>query len=199
MNTPLKHSRPPGSPLGDVRLTRRTAPLALLAIAFSFGFAALTSTALLLAAASPLTARADDDDDDEVFTATDPLWKSECGACHIAYPPALLPAESWRALMAGLDDHFGTDASLDADATGSITAFLERNAGRGAVRGCGGNATNPAPPLRITETRWFIDEHDDVPSRLWNDPNVQRGVNCEACHRQAADGDFSDRTRELPR
>ena len=33
---------------------------------------------------------------------SDPKWKSECGACHFAYPPRFLPAESWRAIMTGL-------------------------------------------------------------------------------------------------
>ena len=41
-------------------------------------------------------------------------YATECGACHLAYPPALLPARSWQRLMAGLDTHFGSDASLDA-------------------------------------------------------------------------------------
>src|SRR5512145_3377199 len=45
---------------------------------------------------------------------SDPEWLEECGACHIAYPPRFLPAESWREIMIGLDDHFGSDASLDA-------------------------------------------------------------------------------------
>jgi hypothetical protein len=170
----------------------------------ALSFAALTSAALMLAAAPSLTAHADDDDnDDEIFTATDPLWKEECGGCHIAYPAALLPAESWRAIMAGLGDHFGTDASIDAAATASIAAFLERNAGGKARAGSNakgrGTAASAAPPLRITETRWFLGEHDDIAPRIWNSPDVQRGVNCEACHRQAANGDFSDRTRELPR
>ena len=34
----------------------------------------------------------------------------ECGECHMAFQPALLPAESWRRIMTGLSDHFGEDA-----------------------------------------------------------------------------------------
>ena len=44
--------------------------------------------------------------------ATNAAWKAECGSCHAAYPPGLLPAPSWRAVMAGLDRHFGTDATI---------------------------------------------------------------------------------------
>ena len=42
-----------------------------------------------------------------------PAYVRECGDCHVAYPPGLLPATSWRRLMAGLDRHYGSDASLE--------------------------------------------------------------------------------------
>jgi hypothetical protein len=29
-------------------------------------------------------------------------WHSECGSCHVAYPPRLLEAASWRTIMQGL-------------------------------------------------------------------------------------------------
>ena len=43
-----------------------------------------------------------------------PKYQQECAACHLAYPPGLLPAASWQRLMSNLPRHFGTDASLDA-------------------------------------------------------------------------------------
>src|SRR3990170_4941454 len=55
---------------------------------------------------------------------TNAKWRQECASCHIAYAPGLLPAESWRKVMAGLDKHFGSDASLDAGDNKEITAFL---------------------------------------------------------------------------
>lgn len=131
--------------------------------------------------------------DEDVYTATDPTWKAECGGCHIAYPPALLPAASWRAIMAQLERHFGTDASVDAPTAQSIDAFLERNAGRER------RPTGAGAPLRITETRWFRHEHDEVPARVWNSPTVTSAANCEACHARAAAGDFSERTLKAPR
>lgn len=129
----------------------------------------------------------------EVFAATHPKWKSECASCHIAYPARLLPAESWRSLMGGLDKHFGTDASLDAATTAEILAFLEKNASR--------RKPEPAakPVLRITETRWFINEHDEVPARTWKDPRVKSAANCAACHTQAESGSFSERQLRVPK
>lgn len=42
----------------------------------------------------------------------DPLVQSECGSCHLAFAPSMLPARSWQALMGGLQNHFGDDATM---------------------------------------------------------------------------------------
>jgi len=134
-----------------------------------------------------------DKDEDEVFTATQPAWKTECGSCHIPYPPALLPADSWRAVMTGLDKHFGSDATLDEPTTAEITAFLVRHAGRNR------RTADGKPSLRITETAWFHKEHDsEIPPAVWSLPQV-KPARCEACHTRAADGDFSENTLKIPR
>jgi hypothetical protein len=111
---------------------------------------------------------------------------------HLAYPPQLLPKESWRALMSDLPNHFGTDASVDAKTAKEIQRYLESNAGRVRAEGA-------KPPLRITETRWFRHEHDEVPATVWKDPAVKSAANCGACHTQAERGDFSERNVRVPR
>ena len=130
--------------------------------------------------------------DDHFSTATDPTWKAECGSCHVAYPPQLLPANSWRALMSGLDKHFGSDASLDPQTTAGIAAFLEKNAGRDRY-------ASRTPALRITETRWFVHEHDEVPDRVWKNPQVKSAANCTACHVDGDKGDFSEHNIRIPK
>lgn len=130
--------------------------------------------------------------DSERFTASDPTWKAECGSCHLAYPPQLLPAASWRTMMQGLDRHFGADASVDADTAAKIGAFLEKHAGRARKK-------NDAPTLRITETAWFRHEHDEVAASTWNNPKVKTASNCAACHTQAEQGDFRERTLRVPK
>ncbi len=129
---------------------------------------------------------------EHVYTATDPAWKAECGSCHVAYPAELLPAPSWRKLMAGLNDHFGTDASLDAKTAQSITRFLEAN-WAGSRKRAGETA------IRITEAQWFRKEHRKVPSRIWKNPTVKTPANCAACHTRAEQGDYSERTLRVPR
>ncbi len=134
----------------------------------------------------------DDDDDMRVPTANNANWKTECGACHVAFPPRLLPAESWKAMMSGLDKHFGTDASLDAATTKEIGTFLEHYSG-------GKANTAGKPVLRITETRWFMREHGEVSSATWKNPKVKSPANCAACHLGAERGDYSEHRIRIPK
>lgn len=120
-------------------------------------------------------------------------WQAECGSCHVAYPPRLLPAPAWRRMMAQLDRHFGADASLDAGAAAGIGAFLEQNAASGR------RAQGPAETLRITDTAWFLREHDKVPAATWKHSAVKSAANCAACHTLAEQGDFRERNIRIPR
>ena len=130
--------------------------------------------------------------DDDFHAATDPALKAECGSCHLAFPPELLPASSWRTMMSGLDKHFGTDASLDPATAAKITAFLEQNASRK-------RKLASEKVLRITETRWFVREHSKVPERVWKGEKVKSASNCAACHTNAEQGDYSERGVRVPR
>lgn len=126
-------------------------------------------------------------------SATNATWKAECASCHVAYPPKLLPAPAWRRMMAGLDQHFGTDASVDARAVAEIGAFLESNAGQGKKRGVDSGT------LRISETPWFRRKHDEVAASTWKNPKVQTAANCSACHAGAERGDFDEHAVRIPR
>ena len=57
-------------------------------------------------------------------TATHPVYQTECGGCHLAYPAWLLPATAWERIMGSLADHFGDDASLDPTTVLDISAYL---------------------------------------------------------------------------
>ena len=162
---------------------------------FALRFAA---AAFVMAAAIPVAhisdARADDDEDEGRQPAvSNAKWKEECGACHFAYPPRFLSAESWRAVMSGLDKHFGSNAGLDAASADEITAFLEKNASTKK------HEASAKPLLRITETRSFKSEHREVASRVWKNPKVKSAANCGACHTRAESGDFSEDNVKIPR
>ncbi|MGX2041725.1 diheme cytochrome c [Methylocaldum sp. MU1018] len=121
-----------------------------------------------------------------------PAYVQECGSCHAPYPARMLSAPSWRAVMQGLDRHFGSDASLEPQVLEDISRYLESAArSRGTSR-------DGRPLLRITETRRFRHEHDEVPARVWRLPSVKSPSNCGACHSSAAAGRFSEHSVHLP-
>ena len=132
----------------------------------------------------------------DVTPVSDNTYREECGGCHFAYPPGLLPEASWQKIMTSLDDHFGDNAELDPETQGQITDYLAANSAeksdakrsRKIVRSLGNNA-----PMRLTETAYFQRKHDEVPERLvkGND-KVGSFSNCTACHTKAEAGSFSE-------
>ena len=54
-----------------------------------------------------------------------PKYRQECSACHVAYPPGMLPAASWQRVMGNLQNHYGTDASLDAATIQELSGWLK--------------------------------------------------------------------------
>jgi hypothetical protein len=139
-------------------------------------------------------------------------YKTECSSCHLAFPAALMAARDWQLLMGGLDKHFGTDATLDINATKEILDYLttESNNGQYARKGRLGQVTNavsqsaspnPNSMPRLTQTEWFVRKHDsrEVSSALWKHPLVKSPANCAACHTTAEQNNFSERNIKLPR
>ena len=129
-------------------------------------------------------------------------WQQECGSCHLAYPPSLLPRASWREMMGGLDRHFGEDASLDPVTQADILKFLETHAADSGASRVGERVmqrSNGQAPQRITETRWFVRKHDEVAPDVWKRKSVGSPANCAACHRQAEKGLFDDDSVRIPR
>jgi hypothetical protein len=167
------------------------------------GVLATVGTISLLAFSLPSggAARADGGGDDLMPRLTHPAWQQEC--CHLAYSPALLPRASWQRLMRGLEKHFGENASLDPATQADILRFLETNAADSGTSRMGNKVmqrmgANEAP-LRITETRWFVRKHDEVPRATWSRKSVGSAANCTACHQQAEKGVFSEDAVRIPK
>lgn len=131
------------------------------------------------------------------------VWRRECGDCHLAYHPNLLPARSWRRLMAKQADHFGEDLALDPAAIAVITGFLVANAAESVQSEAAWKIQHSTPPqstpLRITETRYWRRKHADVPVSVWRGGGVQGRGDCAACHRDADAGTFQDGAMTLPK
>lgn len=129
----------------------------------------------------------------------DPLYVEECSACHLAYPAEMLPARSWQAIMAGLEDHFGENAALMPETAQKIGAYLNERAADTGSRYRRAVAVDETP-MRITQLPWFQDKHDEVPDRLVGpDTGVQSFSQCQACHGDAAErGIFDEDTVDIP-
>lgn len=119
-------------------------------------------------------------------------YQQECAACHLAYPPGLLPARSWNRVMTGLDKHYGTDASLDEATVKQISQWLQANAGTY-------KRVNEEPPQdRITRSAWFERKHRKIEPAVWKHASVKTAANCAACHTQAEQGNFDDDNLRFP-
>jgi len=131
------------------------------------------------------------------------LYKTECGACHMAYQPEFLPKRSWEKMMRTLSEHFDTDATLDREEYRTIQAYLLRNASDvKAVYGDTGKIARSIraeqTPLRISQTRYFKKEHREIPQRLIVQKEVRSIANCTTCHTKAEKGDYSERAIFIP-
>lgn len=153
------------------------------------GFNSLVVSGLVLASANAVHA-----DAGGARESSPPRYQQECAACHIAYPPGMLPAASWQHLMGSLQRHYGTDASLDEASVREIGGWLQAHAGTY-------KRVNELPPQdRITTSAWFLRKHraDEVPPRVWKRAAVGSAANCAACHPQAAHGRFNEHDIKIP-
>ncbi len=130
-------------------------------------------------------------------------YRSECGGCHFAYQPGLLPGRDWVRIMDALERHYGDDASLDGVQATEIRTYLLENAAdrssesRARAFSAGSRSRDDLP--RITATDYFRREHHEIPGRLVRDNTaVGSFSNCQACHRTADSGIYNEHQVVIP-
>lgn len=131
------------------------------------------------------------------------VYGRECGGCHFAYQPGLLPARSWQRLVASLPGHFGEEVSLSAEDKREIGRYLAANAAdRSSARLTGKiiESLGGATPLRITELPYIRHKHEeDVSPAVLKRPSIGGSLaNCAACHTGAARGVYDEDTVRIP-
>lgn len=151
----------------------------------------LAAIALLL----PLAAGAIDLD---VGPNTSASYATECGACHFAYQPGLLPARSWRRIMSNLHDHFGDNAEVAVKARQAIQEYLSMHAAD-----VSNNQRSHAVmeslaaadvPQRVTTSPYIAGVHGGLLDPLRGGmPRMDSLGNCNACHLNATEGAFRAR------
>lgn len=119
---------------------------------------------------------------------------TECTACHMIFPPQMLPARSWSKLIGSLDNHFNENATLDTKTEADILAYLTANAADAPayrkVKGLLAGVSAADVPLRITDMPWWRRIHGTRDARWFKDPRVKSAANCAVCHRGADKGFF---------
>jgi hypothetical protein len=130
------------------------------------------------------------------LAVTDPVYVKECGSCHFAYSPGLLPARSWARHMERLDKHFGESVQLSAATRDAIASYLTQNAAD--VSRYEGSLTfmeevgRDMTPYRLNDVPLFRQMHRIVREVIDLKPKikVRTTTNCNGCHQRADDGSF---------
>jgi cytochrome b len=130
----------------------------------------------------------------------DPTYVRECGSCHMAYPPSLSPSARWIAIMDGLQDHFGEDASLEPGLMSRMRAYLTMNAAeKWDTRAAHElQRSDPRNPLRLTATPFWIRMHRGIPESVFKSKAVGAKGACEKCHSDASTGRFDPQDIRIP-
>lgn len=127
-------------------------------------------------------------------------YETECGDCHLPYHPSLLPIQSWKDMMATLEDHFGEDATLDDETVSEITVFLTDFGGEKWDTEAANRfrILDPEKPMQITATPYWIRKHDEIEPETFKRKGVGVKSNCGGCHTDHYTGRFDDQKIKIP-
>jgi Dihaem cytochrome c len=121
-------------------------------------------------------------------------YLKECGSCHFAYLPGLLPARSWQAVMSTLDKHFGENVQLDAATRASLSSYLVENASDHSPytgsKWLNDNIPDDLTARRITMIPWLAYKHTVVKEAIARNfkVEVRKLTNCDRCHTEIENG-----------
>lgn len=116
-------------------------------------------------------------------------YKQECGSCHIAYAPFLLPKVAWDSMMSDLENHFGDDASLEEDAHTAILGFLEKYSSLDTK--FSHKIARDSTILAISQTPYWEDAHRKLNPKIFKTEAIKSKANCQTCHKDAESGIFA--------
>jgi len=151
------------------------------------------------------TRLASSDEPRGIAPVTNRLYEQECGACHFAYQPGLLPAQSWKKTLNNLSDHFGETVELEKGDLAALTEYITKNAADQSgnkfaisgkiIRSLGDREI----PARITEVPYIVRQHHELSARhIGKNPDVKSLSNCNACHTRAETGSFREGQVVIP-
>ena len=139
----------------------------------------------------------------DVEPVNNQLYIKECGSCHFPYQAGLLPANAWNKMMANLENHFNSDASVSAENFQTISKYLNDNSAEKNMQYKRSNRivsslnANQVPDS-ISTTPYMIKKHREIRKDLITQPDVKGLFNCMACHTTADKGIYSERAINIP-
>lgn len=116
-------------------------------------------------------------------------YKQECGSCHIAYAPFLLPKSAWDSMMSDLENHFGDDASLEEETHARIAVFLEKYAND--VLDTKFTQQKESKEIAISQTPYWEVAHRKLNPKIFKTEAIKSKANCQTCHKDAESGIFA--------
>ena len=139
----------------------------------------------------------------DVAPVNNQLYIKECGSCHFPYQPGLLPANAWNKMMANLDKHFGSDATLAPEDFQTLSKYLNDNSAEKNMQYKRSNrivSSIPAGkiPDSISTTPYMIKKHNELKKSMITQPEVKGLFNCMACHTTADKGSYSEKDIKIP-
>ena len=138
----------------------------------------------------------------DVATVNNPTYTENCGACHFAYQPGLLPSGSWAKILKGLSDHFGEAVELDPESMKTIAEYLKTLAADNSSVKLSGKimkSIGRKMPLRITQVPYIQREHHEISSSVFGRVSIGSFSNCTACHKTAEKGIYDDDLVTIPK
>ena len=139
----------------------------------------------------------------DVAPVNNQLYIKECGSCHFAYQPGLLPSNAWNKMMGNLENHFNSDATLRAETLQTLSKYLNDNSAEKNMQYKRSNRIVSSIPMgqipdSISTTPYMIKKHSEIKKSLITQPEVKGLFNCIACHKTADKGDYGERGIDIP-
>jgi len=130
-----------------------------------------------------------------------PTYKEQCGACHFAFQPGLLPSGSWEKILDTPGEHNGEEIELDPESKDAIAEYLNKNAAehssaKRAVKIM--KSLDGQTPLRITDTPYIQNKHKSIPRHAFLRESIGSRSNCPACHTTAEKGIYREKSVTIP-
>ena len=143
----------------------------------------------------------DHDEKEHLEPVNNQTYLDQCGACHFAYQPGLLPSGSWEKILAELNDHFGETLEFDDASKKTISEYLRTNSAEHSrnersvkiMRSLGDNI-----PMRITEIPYIQAKHRKINQDVFQRESIGSLSNCSACHVTADRGIYEDDFVNIP-